>query len=1038
MSVMLRLLFVIVMVSAGSLAAAQQIISQEFRRFGLGTLEEAVLSPDGRFIVSVGGGGAFVWEAETGLLLREIEFGPVLLGNPPRPVYSENWSAVFAPNGTQVFIGSSREARLFDLATGTLVQSYLGHDGLVWAIDVSQDGQRLITGSGDNKARVFDVASGSLLQVLEGHSDFVMSVALSADGTLAITGSWDTTARLWNSETGAEVQRWNLRRDVHAVGFSPDGSTVAAGLSNDEIVLMNSDTGEETRRLDADGNTASGTRSIAFLADNERLLTAHSDDLIRLWNWRTGDLLRSYEGHSNWVTAVSASSAGDRFATASDDATVRYWDIAQPDALSTIDRHTAAVRTVDLSPDGRWLLSAHDNDRGIYLWNVASGGLRAQFPSSSGFSFSARFFPDGSRFIGHTGGQSATIWDLETLEPLATLQAGYDNLRVSSDGNRLVSSLFNDILILDSATGEQLLRIVDAHEENLCDLAWSPDGQQIASASFDGLDGGSIEAKVWDAATGQLLVRLGPHKSILEGVNFSPDGRKVITSDFRSLYIWNSSTGELLEELKTGLLHGPPAWSPAGDFVASGSEDIRVLSTDPLTTRTLYQGHRSWNNDLQFSADGKLLATGSDDGTIRLWPVSVREAEKVLIVAGGGNYVGNAIAEETRALAEQAFLASLIRGISAEDIQYLSSFDAPAENPRVDGPATVAAVDDAIVNWADDARRLTVILLDHGETQFDTDLVPPEQNEWYFYVDASVFPREVLSATAFDAMLDRAQENGLAELAVIVDMCFAGGFIRRASSAPEGYERAILASTTDDRLANFGGSRSGSHSFTYYLMSELIKGSTLLDAHRTAREAVSNLRVPASAPQLPWLDDNGDGLATLQDGALAARMVLGNNPPFGALAPELLAVPSDTTLTNPQPLRVEIQTGPGRVDGAEATLVWSGADYPGGLPITDLTVVPLVPAGNSGTWAATIPASAFPGAGSYNILFAAYRADPLSEEIRFSSNVMTQTVTVGSVTPTPTPSGEQRVRRALLGSESTQPGDDRNGDGVLDAGDLLQ
>jgi hypothetical protein len=230
----------------------------------------------------------------------------------------------------------------------------------------------------------------------------------------------------------------------------------------------------------------------------------------------------------------------------------------------------------------------------------------------------------------------------------------------------------------------------------------------------------------------------------------------------------------------------------------------------------------------------------------------------------------------------------------------------------------------------------------------------------------------------------------------------------------------------------------GGLSFTYFLLSELIKGVTLRDAYRTSASIVNSLRVPANAPQRPWMDDDGDGLATLQDGALASRMVLGDAVPFGALAPELIAVPADAEVSASQALWVEIEVGPGRVDGAEAVVVWSGANYVDSQPITDIAVVPLFRIGTSAKWGSTLPANTFPGSGLYNVLYTAYREDPLSEEIRFSSNVLTQNIQVGPPTPTPTPSPAEAARRALLQKETRMPENDRNGDGALDAADVLE
>ena len=69
----------------------------------------------------------------------------------------------------------------------------------------SPDGQRIVTGSGDQTAKVWDAASGKELLTLKGHGSRVWSVAFSPDGQRIVTGSRDQTAKVWDAASGKEL-----------------------------------------------------------------------------------------------------------------------------------------------------------------------------------------------------------------------------------------------------------------------------------------------------------------------------------------------------------------------------------------------------------------------------------------------------------------------------------------------------------------------------------------------------------------------------------------------------------------------------------------------------------------------------------------------------------------------------------------------------------------------------------------------------------------------------------------------------------------
>jgi WD40 repeat protein/tRNA A-37 threonylcarbamoyl transferase component Bud32 len=185
---------------------------------------------------------------------------------------------------------------------------------------------------------------------------------------------------------------------------------------------------------------------------------------------------------------------------------------------------------------------------------------------------------------------NALLAALETCREERTL-LGHDDEVIASDfsrdGKRIVTaSLDKTARVWDAATGEEVA-VLRGHEGPVASARFSRDGRTVATISSDNT------ARLWDAATGKLLLTLRPprpeHRTHLYGhdayaVNFSPDGRRVVTAfgDYPdcTARVWDVVTGRQLAVLKAHT--GPVVWA-------------------------------------DFSSDGKLLATASLDKTARLW-----------------------------------------------------------------------------------------------------------------------------------------------------------------------------------------------------------------------------------------------------------------------------------------------------------------------------------------------------------------------------------------------------------------------------------
>ncbi len=289
------------------------------------------------------------------------------------------WNVAFAKDRA-VTAGEDHWVRVWDLKTGEEVQRFDGHTGVVYALAISPDGRRALSGSGchllTNEEAVtwevclWDIENGAEIQRLEGRGPAITSVAFSREGSRALVGEYEGTVRLLDVEQWSEISRFSAPKGLWSVCFSPAGdqALTAGGDGTGVIRLWNLSDGKEAQRY---LGHKFGAWHAVFLPDGRSLLSTGQDDTIRHWETDTGKqigLLR----HEGQVTRVAVSADG-RFALASAWVSegrhnLRVFQLDPGKVIQVLPGHTA-LNAVALSPDGRWGL-AGGSDGSVRLWKM--------------------------------------------------------------------------------------------------------------------------------------------------------------------------------------------------------------------------------------------------------------------------------------------------------------------------------------------------------------------------------------------------------------------------------------------------------------------------------------------------------------------------------------------------------------------------------------------------------------------------------------------------------------------------------------------
>lgn len=311
-------------------------------------------------------------------------------------------SVAFSPNGRYLLSGGkNRKLWLWNLKSGKLVKTFVGHSDIISSVAFSSDSQYAISGSRDRTVRIWNVNSGRLLDTYRGHDGFVSSVNFSSDGRYVLSGSYDKTLQFWDRRDGRLMRRfkrgnWVLSMDISR-GFA------LSGHRDRTMRLWNLDTGELRRSF----RSYSYFMSVAFFPNANRIVSGHTDNTLRTWNVYSGRMLRRFRGHTGSVFSVDVSSDGRTIVSGSRDNTVRLWNAYSGKQIGIFE-HENDVYSVKFTSNSSRIISA-GND-GIYLWDIKTKKNIARLVVFQDQQW-LTVIPETGVFVASSrGGEKLSIW----------------------------------------------------------------------------------------------------------------------------------------------------------------------------------------------------------------------------------------------------------------------------------------------------------------------------------------------------------------------------------------------------------------------------------------------------------------------------------------------------------------------------------------------------------------------------------------------------------------------------------------------------
>src|SRR5947209_2296544 len=172
----------------------------------------------------------------------------------------------------------------------------------------------------------------------------------------------------------------------------------------------------------------------------------------------------TYQGHSDYVSAVAWSPDGKRIASASGDHTVQVWNAVDGSHVYVYRGHSADVSTLAWSPDGKYIVSA-GLDNTVQVWEAATGKLVYTYRGHNDVVYDVAWSPDGTRIASASNDGTVQVWHAFTGNPILTYKslpsprgtsAPWNAVAWSPDGKRVVIGGIGNIEVLDVASGKDI------------------------------------------------------------------------------------------------------------------------------------------------------------------------------------------------------------------------------------------------------------------------------------------------------------------------------------------------------------------------------------------------------------------------------------------------------------------------------------------------------------------------------------------------------------------------------------------------------
>jgi WD40 repeat protein/DNA-binding SARP family transcriptional activator len=491
-------------------------------------------------------------------------------------------------------------------------------------------------------AQSLSLTTGAQLALMQGKPDLALALALAANHM----DNLPPYAELVLADAAyAHGTHWLLlghEGAVHGVAVSPSGSEVFSASADRSLILWDSEQGTLIRRFLGHDDVVT---SVSFLPDGQTAISGSADCTLVRWDLASGRILRRFIGHHGAIHAVAVSPDGLFALSASADQSLILWDIESGRVIRRLAGHEAGVLSVAITATGRTALSG-SADRSVIHWDLAAGGILRRLagqgngatpcdaPRGHSNSVCAVAFSGvDETAISASLDEHIILWNLATGESKRCYRSPGGSilaLAVDPDGPAALQGLVDGrVAELNLNTGKTRFQS-EGHTGRVLSVSYAPGARWAVSGSADGT------VRVWHVQSGAELRRIEDPDFGL-GLDLNRDGGTgLVVGQEGGVWLWDYTSARMLRPLlgpgqatcsyACFSSDGSQVISAAGEVLGASLIDhtIRVLDVAAGMELQRLDGHTGRIWDIAISPAGGHAASGSEDGTVRIWDLAHR------------------------------------------------------------------------------------------------------------------------------------------------------------------------------------------------------------------------------------------------------------------------------------------------------------------------------------------------------------------------------------------------------------------------------
>ncbi|MBK6267273.1 caspase family protein [Marivirga sp. S37H4] len=511
-------------------------------------------------------------------------------------------------DGKYLFTGSrDKTIKLWDVETAREINTFFGHSSTINGFSINNKTKQLTSSSADLTVKVWDITTAKAVWTSSKSQEYMTDVALSPDGKYVATGGFDKEVIIYELSTGDSLLSFPVASDKGTgygvtLDWSNDGQWLAVGEDNRTLSIYDAETWRLKQKIKPETGWCGGCPSLVAFHPNSKQIAKLSDNgSLELIEVVSGNVIHTLKEKVEDIRAVAFSENGEKLLAATQEQVFIY-SLASNKLTATLN-HRAEINDVIFNKEADAVIIA-GNDNKATMIDIASGEIHRQFEGLLHDQDKGGLMYDPNNY-----------WESHIARYIKNKNS---QVLTSDDAYLLKGKISNVLRMWEVKSGKSFIEF-SGHEKAVIDFELSPDEKMLATA------GGEGDVIVWETQSGKSLKLLQGHRSPVFDVRWSHDQTKLVSTSWDGqVLVWDLTTEKIVSNIYQQNTSAYAVSFTHDDLyliVASLDKKLELYEVATGQLVKTFIGHTQNVNEIILSDQAGEFMSLSDDGTAISWNI---------------------------------------------------------------------------------------------------------------------------------------------------------------------------------------------------------------------------------------------------------------------------------------------------------------------------------------------------------------------------------------------------------------------------------